>query len=179
MFDSFMQTLEDPHARHAAFVHLPIVMCLLAPVVAIALAVTRFRHRPTALVLVAVLLAASLGAGLASGAGEEAYERVEDATPPLTMLEHDALEEHEALGEGGWMWPAGAAAIAALTLVPVPRIRLVAGGLTVAACLGVAGWASLAGHTGGQLVYEHGLGVPARQTPAGDQPPPARENRDD
>lgn len=179
MFDSFMQTLEDPHARHAAFVHLPIVLCLLAPVAAIALAITRFRSRPTALVLVAVLLAGSLGAGLASGAGEDAYERVEDSTPPLSTLEHDALEEHEELGEGGWMWPAGAAVLAALTLVPVPKLRLVAGGLTVAACLGVAGWATLAGHTGGRLVYEHGLGVPARQAPVAGEAPPSRADHDD
>ncbi len=179
MLDSLIQTLEDPHARHAAFVHAPIVLCLLAPVAAIALAITRFRHRPTGLLLIAVLLAASLGAGLAAGAGEEAYERVEESTPPLTTLEHDALEKHEELGEGGWMWPAGAAVLAALTLVPVPKLRLVAGGLTVAACLGVAGWAAVAGHTGGQLVYEHGLGVPARQAPIAGQTPPTREDHDD
>jgi len=77
-------------------------------------------------------------------------------------VESEALDRHENLGEGGWMWPTGVAVLLGLTFVRAPKVRLPAGLLALAAAVGVASWAALAGHTGGALVYEHGLGVPAR-----------------
>lgn len=123
--------------------------------------------------VLALLLGTTAGAGFAVGAGEDAYEAVEDSRPPLTAIESDRLHDHEELGENGWMWPAGAALLIALTFVPKPPIRIAAGILGTLACLGVAGWVGYTGHTGGELVYTHGLSVPER-TPG----PPAPADED-
>lgn len=170
MVNEMLRTLEDPHARHAAMVHLPIVLTLVGVLAAVALAFTRFRQRVLALVAVLAMVGASIGAGLAAGAGEEAYERVEK-TPGMSAIEEEHLERHEELGEGGWKWPLGAAILLAGTLIPKRQVRVIAGVAGVIASIAVAGWAGWTGHTGGVLVYEHGLGVPQRGGSGGVESP--------
>jgi hypothetical protein len=175
VFAELIRTLEDPHARHAAFVHFPIALAFVAALAALVLAATGFRHQATRIVVLALLVGTALGAGFAAGAGEDAYEAVEDSRPPLTAIESRDLHDHEELGENGWMWPAGAAVLVALTFIPRPPIRIAAGVLATIACLGVAGWVGYTGHTGGRLVYTHGLGVPER-TPG---PPAPADDHDE
>ena len=164
MIESMAQSLEDPHARHALIVHFPIVLGVLAIIPALALAARRFKSRPLSITCVAWAIATTIGLGLASGAGEEAYERVEASSPPLTATEHDALEQHESLGEGAWLWALPSLAFASATLIQKRPVRITAGALLIAANLTLAGFVTVAGHTGGKLVYTHGLGVPQRST---------------
>ena len=181
MLESMLRTLEDPHSRHALLVHFPIVLGALGLIPVLALALTKFRSRVAGVVCVAWFVAAMIGLGLASGAGEEAYERVEASQPPLTAAEHDALEEHESLGEGAWLWALPAVGLAAITLVPRKKVQLVAGVLLIPAAAVLTGFVAVTGHTGGVLVYEHGLGVPQRAagSPASASPaiPTPREER--
>ncbi len=155
-----LDTLQDPHARHAMLVHFPIVLALIGVVPLIIHLAMKGRSRGLGVALVAWYAAASIGAGLAANAGEAAEEGVEALV--LTPAEQAALERHEELGENGWVWPLIPAALAAVTLVPRPRLRLAAGGLALAAGAGVAVWVGATAHAGGELVYRHGLGVPAR-----------------
>ena len=165
MIQSMLQSFEDPHSRHAVLVHFPIVLGALGLVPAIALACRKFASIPISIVCIAWFATAMAGLGLASNAGEAAYERVEDSRPPLTTAEHDALEEHESLGEGAWLWAIPAVALSAATLVPRKPVRIVSGVLLIGAAGTLAGFVTVAGHTGGTLVYTHGLGVPQRASP--------------
>jgi len=162
-----LQSLDDPHSRHAILVHFPIVLGALGLIPVLAFAVKKFDSRWASGVCVVWFLGAMVGLGLASGAGEEAYERVESTRPPLSQAEEAALEEHESLGEGAWLWALPAVLLAGVTLVPKTPVRLGAGILLIAAAGMLGGFVAVTGHTGGKLVYEYGLGVPLRgQAPA-------------
>lgn len=171
MIGDLFAMFEDPHARHAIFVHLPIVFGLFGIVPCLALAVTGFKSRVAKAVCIAWFLVASAGAGLAAGAGEEAAEGVEATAP--TPAEKQALESHEELGDGGWIWPLIPAALVALTLAPKKQVRLGAGALAILASIGVAVWIGETAHRGGKLVYVYGLGVPARGTEVDGRLPPS------
>lgn len=162
MFESMLRSFEDPHARHAILVHFPIVLGALGLIPVVALALKRFDCKVGSAVCVIWFLAAMVGLGLASGAGEEAYERVENASPPLTQAEHDALEEHESLGEGAWLWALPALVLAGATLVPKKPVRIAGGVGLIGAAVVLSGFVAVTGHTGGKLVYQYGLGVPER-----------------
>lgn len=164
MIDSMLQSFEDPHARHALLVHFPIVLGALGLIPVLALAATKFKNAWVKAACVAWFLAAMIGLGLASGAGEEAYERVEAAQPPLTATEEAALEEHESLGEGAWLWALPAVVFAGATFVPKRPLAVGSGVLLIAAAATLSGFVAVTGHTGGKLVYQHGLGVPQRAT---------------
>lgn len=168
MIWTYADALADPHARHAIFVHFPIALIPAAVVVLIAFLATGARQRTLAIVGIATLVAASVGAGLAAGAGEEAIDHVERDAAPLTDEELAALQRHEILGEGGWMWPAGAAVVTGLILLPKGKRRWqpwAAGVLALGAAGFAADWSIRTGHTGGEIVYRHGLGVPDRAPP--------------
>ena len=180
MIDSMIESWQDPHSRHALLVHFPVVLGSLGLIPVLGFACTRFRSRLGSAVCIAWFVAAMIGLGLASGAGEEAYKKVEQSHPPLTQREHDALEEHESLGEGAWLWALPCVLLAVGTLVPRKPVRLSAGASLIVAAAVLTGFVAVTGHTGGRLVYEHGLGVP----PRGSAPDPAVrtvqpvENRD-
>lgn len=166
MLQEITNALADPHARHAIMVHWPIVLMPVALALLVWFAATRRKMKTVGIAAVVALLGAMAGAGLAAGAGEEAYERVEDLSPPLNTAEKQALERHESLGEGAWIWPLGCAAIAACTLLPRPTKAghaLLA--LAIIATLAVTARFAWTAHTGGELVYTHGLGVPSRAAP--------------
>jgi uncharacterized membrane protein len=167
----------DPHMRHAMLVHLPIVFGGLGILPLLALALTGFRSVTLKLVCVAWFALASAGAGLAAGAGEAAEEALHTLRVPLTGASGATLERHEELGEGGWIWPLIPAALVAVTLVPVgPKRRAIpiaAGLAAIAASLGVGWWVAATSHTGGELVYVHGVGAPSPSLAAGAGDTPA------
>ncbi len=171
--ESMLDAWNDPHMRHAMLVHLPIVLGGLGVLPLVALALTGFRNTALKLVCVAWFLLASAGAGLAAGSGEEAYESVEANVAMSAAAEAD-LEEHEELGEGGWIWPLIPGALVAGTLIPAGDKRravpIAAGALAIAASLGVAAWVGLTSHAGGTLVYVHGIGAPSPLLDAGAGP---------
>jgi uncharacterized membrane protein len=177
ILQSMVDSMSDPRTRHAILVHFPVVMGTLATLPMLALAVTAFRNNPLRIAVIAMLLVASGGAGLAAGAGEEAEDMIDGAR--MTRAADVVLEEHESLGEGGWMWPLGAAALVALTFVKRKPVRFGAGGLGVLATIGVAGWVSLTAHTGGKLVYHHGVNTGFRPGDASATPAtPGASNAD-
>lgn len=167
MLNDLLQSLNDPHARHAMMVHLPIAGSLLGLLLTFIWALTRFRSTGLGSAAAVLFLCGSLGAALAARAGEAAADGVEGTA--LSAAEKQALESHEELGENGWIWPLIPAALIGLGLIartPEPkqvnRIRVAMGVLGLVGGVGVAGWVATTAHEGGKLVYTHGLGVPAR-----------------
>jgi len=166
---TFSEALADPHAAHAVFVHAPIALIPAAAATLLAFLITGARVRTLAIVAVALLAVAAAGAGLAAGAGEEAIILVERDAAPLTEAELAALDRHEEMGEGGWMWPAAAAAVSSLVLLPAGKRRWqrpAAGTLGLVAAGVATAWAVRTGHSGGEIVYRHGLGTPERAVTA-------------
>ncbi len=162
-------TFNDPHARHAMLVHLPIVLGSLGFLPVLAWLATRMKSRALLLTCIVTFAFASVGGLAAANAGEAAEDRVEQRLAPAAKA---SLERHEELGESAWLWPlipGGLVAIAAL--IPSKRLKVGAGALALAASLGVCGWVALTAHEGGKLVYVHGVGVPSIPGLAGEGAP--------
>ncbi len=170
-YRDLLQAWQHPASRHGMLVHFPIVLGLLGILPVAALAITRFRAYNLKIVCLAWFLLASAGAFVAADAGGDAKDRLVAGQPALTAAETAAVEQHERLGDDGWIWPLIPAALIAITFIDSKRLRPIAGVLAILAALGVAGWVCLTAQAGGRLVYTHGLGVPARQIEP--SPPPA------
>jgi uncharacterized membrane protein len=141
-----------PDPLHPALVHFPIVLALLAPVIAIGLllAIRTGRLPARAWLGVVVLQAILVGVGWGTAeTGHNEEDRVE------RIVREDPIEEHEEAAER-FLWIAGLA-------LPLAAAGLAAGGvgaggrmLTVVALVVAAGAVAQVGHTGGELVYRHG-----------------------
>jgi uncharacterized membrane protein len=141
-----------PDPLHPALVHFPIVLALLAPVIAIALllAIRAGRLPARAWLGVVVLQAIIVGVGWGTAeSGENEEDRVE------RIIREDPIEEHEEAAER-FLWIAGLA-------LPLAAAGLARGGvgsggrvLTVVALVVAAAAVGQVGHSGGELVYRHG-----------------------
>jgi uncharacterized membrane protein len=161
---SIMSLFNDPHARHAIIVHWPIVMCWIAPVLVLLVALTRAKKKSLVLVAVGCCVVGSVGAFFAAGSGEGAEDSLEMRYSPISAAEGRAVKEHEELAENGWVWPLIPAACLTLCLVPFkpPFARILLLTLALLSSAGVTAWVALTAHAGGTLVYVYGLGVPER-----------------
>jgi uncharacterized membrane protein len=144
-----------PNPLHPALVHFPIALILIGALVAVLAAVLRGWHLPW---LAAALMATgATGAAIATWTGGQQVEMVGKISDRAEAL----LDEHEEWGESTRNL-ALAAAILALASASLARFAKVARGLGVAAAIvAVAAAYAVArtGHYGGQLVYQHGVGI--------------------
>jgi hypothetical protein len=165
-------------------VHAPIVLTPAASFLLLVALFNGFRSKLLLALASLALVVAAVGAGLAAGAGEDAMEHIHLAASgvevpsqpdlsarPLTESDAGALRAHESMGEGAWMWAIGAAVLAAIPIALNKGKRRTAAGLVaLLIAAGVSIRYGLTAHTGGVLVYEHGLGVPVNgenDTPMG------------
>lgn len=141
-----------PDPLHPAVVHFPIVFAMLLPLVAV-VAVVAIRRGGSVRQWWGITLAVMLGLAVSSFAavrtGEAEEDRVERAVgePPL--------HTHEEAGERFLILTGALLVIGAAGLLPKragAAFRLL--GAAAAAGVLVAGWQ--VGHTGGELVYQHG-----------------------
>jgi uncharacterized membrane protein len=152
-----------PNPLHPAIVHLPVVLALLAPIAVFGslYAIRRGARAVRAWGLSFALLAAlSLSAWVATLTGEAEEDRVERVVP------HDAFERHE---EGGEQFLMLSLAVAAIGIVGFSRNRL---GSAARIATGVGTIVLVAtgysvGHSGGQLVYQHGAASVYSNEPGG------------
>lgn len=167
-----MEAAMNSMPLHPAIVHLPLVIAIFMPLIAIGFAWARWtgRLRPRAWLTVVAFQALLLGSGLVAmrtGEGEE--ERVE------SVVRESALHAHEELADQ-FVWAAGLTLVLTGLVLVVRRpaaVRLVVSGV-VAATIVVAALGLRVGHAGGQLVYVHGAASAYAQPSA---PPDA--HRDD
>lgn len=150
-----MISIPDP--LHPALVHFPIVLILAGTGVAVVAVFLRRWHLP--LLAAGLLLTGAAGAAAAAWSGEEE----EESTGKLSARAEQILEEHEEWGDRTRNL-AIVAGLLATGAVAAGRLPKVARGLGIAAA--VAGLAASyavaeAGHYGGLLVYQHGVGVNA------------------
>jgi mono/diheme cytochrome c family protein/uncharacterized membrane protein len=153
----FQQTWADPQMRHALIVHWPVVLSVLSAVFTLALALTLGKNQAlriiSLLICVGVIVFGYLG--LNSGEIAEHASRIPAGQP------HDTLEAHEELAEKVPLFGAICAGLVLIAFLPKPPlVRKVAAWLAFLACLITAGWVANTAHYGGQLVYDHGIGLP-------------------
>lgn len=149
-------TLPDP--LHPALVHFPIVLILLGAALAVAAVVLRRVWLVRSVAVVLVLAAA--GSLAAAWSGEENEEVAEHAGAATERI----FEEHEEWGERTRNAAIFAALAAAGAVAAFARMPGIARGLSVftTALALAASWCVVeAGHYGGLLVYQHGVGVNA------------------
>jgi uncharacterized membrane protein len=156
------ETTMLPDPLHPALVHFPIVLALLAPLLAAGFfwAIRTGRFPARAWIAVVVFQAVLFGsAWLTAETGEEEEERVE------RVVAEDPIEEHEEAAEW-FIW------ITAVTL-PFAAAGVLSGGpatgarvLTIVGTLVAAAAVAQVGHTGGLLVYEHGAALAYLDGPA-------------
>jgi uncharacterized membrane protein len=144
--------LSVPDPLHPAVVHFPVALAVITPLFALlcALAVQRRWLAPRAwlgVVLLQLLLAGSASYALATGEAEE--ERVEK------VVAEDKIEEHEEVAERFRLFTVIALALGAAGLAP-GGIGAWARAVAAIASMVTAGAVVPVGHSGGQLVYEHG-----------------------
>ena len=151
-----------PDPLQPALVHFPIVLALLAPLLAAGFfwAIQTGRFPARAWLAVVVFQALIFGsAWITAETGEEEEDRVE------RVVSEDPIEEHEEAAEW-FIW------ITAVTL-PFAAAGVLAGSpgtgaraLTIAGTLAAAVAVARVGHTGGLLVYEHGAALAYLDGPA-------------
>jgi len=145
-----------PDPLHPAVVHFPIVLILLGTVIAV---VAMFASRGVTTRISAIVWAlAAAGAIAATWSGEEDEDAAENAGPAAKQL----FEEHEQWGErarNAAILAALAAGAAAATVNRLPRFSGGAAVLTAVVSLAASWCVMEAGHYGGKLVYQHGVGV--------------------
>ncbi|MFO0691744.1 MAG: DUF2231 domain-containing protein [Myxococcota bacterium] len=144
-----------PDPLHPAVVHFPIVLALLAPFIAGAVfwAIHTRRLPARAWLAVVVLQVLIAGAGWwTAETGEEEEERVE------RVVREDPIEEHEEAAEWFIRIAGGTAVVAGAGLL-AGGIGTGARGLALVGTLLAALAVARVGHTGGELVYEHGAAL--------------------
>jgi len=150
---------------HPLFVHMPLALAMLAPVLfgALWLAIGA-RWLPLRTWTLAIAAQAALvGSGwLAMGSGEEDAERVE------RVVAEAAIESHEHRAE--WFVGAGFVVLllsgAPLLAGRMPRVGAVVAYAVIAASVGVLGFSWAVGNSGGKLVYQHGAAAAWALVPA-------------
>jgi uncharacterized membrane protein len=155
-----------PDPLHPAVVHFPIVLLLLGAPLAVVAVFLRRWHLP---VLAAVVLTmGAAGAVVATVTGEQDSE----VAGELAGTAEKVLEEHEEWGERARNFGVIAAVLAvisaAISRMPVAGRAL--GAIAAMAALAAAASVAQAGHYGGQVVYQHGIGVGAAAGNAAAQP---------
>lgn len=145
-----------PNPLHPAIVHFPIVLILIGTVGVITALIF---PRKDLLRLAGLLLAmGAAGAVAATWSGEEDEDLAERAGAKAEQV----LEEHEEWGErarNAAIIATLAAIVGAVLQQRVPRISRSVAALSAVFAL-AASWCVIeAGHYGGRLVYEHGVGV--------------------
>jgi formate hydrogenlyase subunit 3/multisubunit Na+/H+ antiporter MnhD subunit len=165
-----------PTPLHPAVVHLPIALTLLVPVFAIG-AIVAIRRGATVLrawsIAAAMLGALSFSAWVALETGEDQEDKVEAVVPEV------AFESHEEAAEAFFTLSLAVLGIAAVGLAR-GRVGSAARYTTAASTIALLVVGYNVGHSGGDLVYEHGAASAyVTSTPRTTTSSPAASHSDD
>lgn len=134
---------------HPLVVHFPVALAVVWPLVdAAGLLLSRPDVSRTGVGLLGAAVVASL---VATVTGQSAYDRAIAAG-----IGPDLLDTH---GDGGGLVPWVLLALGVLRTAGVHRFGRPAHVGALIAGLAAAAWVGFVGHSGGELVYEHGVGV--------------------
>jgi uncharacterized membrane protein len=141
-----------PDPLHPAIVHFPIVLAVLAPILASAVFWGIHSGRVTRRSWIGILVV-QIALVCSTWAATETGEREEDRVERIVAERH--IEEHEEGAERFLALAALVLPLAAAGLLPGP-IGTFNRVLTIALSVAALGAAGAVGHSGGELVYRHG-----------------------
>jgi len=172
-----LDSLENPAMKHAAVVHLPIGLAMVAvPFAFLSALISKSKAmRWTALGLYVALAGT---AWLATQTGEDASDLMTQLQPSEAF---DVIEEHEEMAQKVWIFALVTAGLFALSAFPAPIMRRGGAWLGVVAALATGGWVAATGHFGGTGVYEYAIGTANPVTiaqPAQQRSPQVGEDRE-
>ena len=152
---NLLETLENPSMMHAAVVHFPIVLFLMA-VPAAAAVYFLPRHIWLRLGVLFFFLLVVGASYVAEETGEKAYGVV---PTELNQAVWDQIHQHEQLAELLKFIAAAGATLLLISFIPYDLFRK--GGALLALCAALAGsiLCGVTAHYGGDLVYTHGVGT--------------------
>lgn len=158
LYHDLTSSLANPSQRHAMLVHFPIVLSMLAMFALIMLAISRGKSSRWRITTLALLILGMIFTTLAANAGESAVEQL---SLPLTTQAAAALEVHEEAAESLWIFFSITAVLVVPTFFKMMIVRYPAVALSTIAGLALLLRVTIVAHAGGNLVYNHGVGVPA------------------
>ena len=153
-----------PDPLHPAIVHFPIVLTVLAPLLAAAAFWAIDSGRVSGRSWLGVVMLQVLLVGTAWVAMETG-EREEDRVEGVVAERH--IEEHEEAGERFLVLAALVLPLAAAGML-AGRVGAINRALTIVLLLAALGAAGAAGHSGGELVYRHGAAMAYTQRGPGE-----------
>ncbi|USN98017.1 MAG: hypothetical protein H6810_07440 [Phycisphaeraceae bacterium] len=169
LLSDMLQMLNDPSTRHAAFVHLPIALALLAPIPLIASMILGDKNRAPRYAAIGAYALLAILAYVTAVSGEAASDHMGPAPGVVGALVHD----HEEMAEKVWMFALGACVLVAGGLLKKKGVAATSTWLGLATGLFLALWIAAAAHKGGMLVYEYGAGTPKPMTEKDISPDPS------
>lgn len=158
ILNEILASMRDPASRHAAMVHMPIALAFIAPLFLLVAGVLPSRRRMGSLIAMIAYALLAIAGLFTIWSGEDAYDMIGDVTPAIGTLAHD----HGEMAERIWTWGLVGAVIAAVGIQKKKK-QVAIGAVWLGLAFGIfaAGWAGIAAHKGGVLVYEHAVGIPA------------------
>ncbi|OWY73164.1 hypothetical protein B7486_02105 [cyanobacterium TDX16] len=160
--EEMLSVLHDPQARHAALVHAPIVLSLLAPLAAGLSALRRAENRALRGLTVACFAALLLSAWSATWSGAAALAEIGEAPVQARRV----AQTHANMASRVWVFAVVGLLLAAGAWLPRRALARVAAVMATIVGGMLAGWVGITAHHGGTLVYAFGIGTPRPLAPA-------------
>ena len=164
LYHAIMEAMSSPQTRHAAMVHLPIAMSMIGPVVLLSLLVKGKSAGAFRWLAVVFFVVATVSAVMAERSGHAAADASTlDVGIELSEAAADTLSEHREMAERVvWLF-AATAVLTLVSMVPMKFMRVATTLLALGLSIYTFAWVAATAHYGGELVYEHGVGVPATE----------------
>lgn len=153
------QLFADPQPLHSILVHVPVALTIVGILLVWAAAATSDERKTLRWLAAICYLIAAIAAFGAGFPGASAREQISGALPSGVWA---AISHHEYLGRQIWKLSLATAGLLALSTAPQAWVRSIAITLAIGLSAAAAAWTGVATYNGTQLVYRHGLGVPAQ-----------------
>jgi mono/diheme cytochrome c family protein len=158
-----IEAMNNPQMRHAAVVHLPVVLAMVAALLALLSAVLLGKNTTLRWLTLGIFVLLIVTAKLAENSGEEA-EGVLSGTFVAAAAVSEVIEEHESMAQKVFYMAIVGFVLIGASMVKKPKVRVTASWLTVVMAGVTAAWVGATAHHGGELVYLHGAGSPENST---------------
>jgi uncharacterized membrane protein len=161
-----LDAMRQPQTLHAMVVHFPIAVSVIGLILVFMLMLGGGKSHGMRWAIFVLYLIGAICAFFASQTGESAEEAMRLQMAEGTQLTEAAsavLEQHERMGSFVWIPLAVVSLASLLSVFKASSVRVMMLVVAVIGALFSAGWVAVAAHLGGQLVYTHGVGVPASQ----------------
>lgn len=154
------ELIPNTQMMHAIVSHIPVALSVLGVLCALAALLIKTQKEVLKWVAVAAYLIMALSAYVAVETGENARAELSASLPKPVM---ELVSDHASMAEKVWIFALVTAALIIISAISTGTGKTVMASLGVIASLATAGWVALTGHHGGELVYNHGIGIPPDQ----------------